>query len=79
MTKTNRSIPAAQFKAECLHLINTVHDQHVSYIITKRGKPFAKLIPITEGPVNYFGCLKDTASTSEDIVGPIDLEWDAEK
>ncbi len=79
MAKLKRSIPAAQFKAECLHLINTVHDQHVSYVITKRGKPFAKLIPIIEEGTNYFGFMKDTSSTSGDIVGPIDLEWDAEK
>lgn len=79
MTKSNRIIPAAQFKAECLHLMNKVHDQHVSYIITKRGKPFAKLVPIAETPVNYFGILQDTASTSGDIVAPLDVEWDAEK
>lgn len=80
MNKSKRTVAAAQFKAECLHLLNTVHDQHVTYTITKRGKPYAKLVPIVaEEPMNYFGCLKDTASTIGDVVGPLDLEWDAEK
>lgn len=28
--------------------MNSVHDQHISYIITKRVKPFAKLVPPSE-------------------------------
>jgi prevent-host-death family protein len=80
MTKLNRLlIPAAQFKAECLQLMNTVQEQHVSYIITKRGKPVAKLVPIIEEPINYFGCLKDTAVAQDDIVASLDIEWDADK
>jgi len=79
MSHTKRTISASQFKTECLHLINTVHDQHITYTITKRGKPYAKLTPIPEEPINFFGCLKGTARTLGDIVGPLDLEWDAEK
>jgi len=79
MTKSNRIVAAAQFKAECLHLLDVVHNQHLSYIITKRGKPFAKLVPIPDQPVDYFGCMQETAFASGDIVSPIDIEWDAEK
>jgi hypothetical protein len=30
-------------------------------------------------PINYFGCMKETASAEGDIVAPLKLEWDAEK
>lgn len=80
MSKLNRLIPAAKFKAECLHLMNTVHEKHVTYIITKRGKPFAKLVPISKvQTTNYFGYLQGTATTEGNIIDSLDLQWDAEK
>ena len=38
-------IPAGEFKAHCLKLMDEVQAQRKSIIITKRGKPIAKLVP----------------------------------
>ncbi len=71
-------IPAGEFKAKCLKIMSHVKEQHVEYVITKRGKPVAKLIPIEEEPVKVFGCLKNTVTIQGDIVSPIGEKWDAE-
>jgi len=43
-----RKIPAGQFKAQCLALLDDVRDSHTEIIVTKRGKPVARLVPIEE-------------------------------
>jgi prevent-host-death family protein len=75
-----QKISAGQFKAECLKLMDDVKDKHASYIITKRGIPVAKLVPVEdERPINLFGALKGSIKIKGDIVSPMDEEWDAEQ
>jgi prevent-host-death family protein len=73
----NRCVAAAEFKANCLRLIDEVAQQRQPIIITKRGKPVAKLMPVEEeGPVDLFGYMAGTAKICGDIVSPIeDVEW----
>jgi prevent-host-death family protein len=73
----NRYIAAAEFKANCLRLIDEVAQQRQPIIITKRGKPAAKLMPMEEeGPVDLFGYMAGPAKICGDIVSPIeDVEW----
>lgn len=71
-----RRIPAGRFKAECLKLMDEVQDRHVSYVITKRGRPVARLVPAEELPP-ILGHMKGTVTILGDIVEPIDVEWDA--
>ncbi|HUI84565.1 MAG TPA: type II toxin-antitoxin system prevent-host-death family antitoxin [Candidatus Binatia bacterium] len=42
---TSREIPAGEFKAKCLALIDEVNRTGYEIVITKRGKPSAKLVP----------------------------------
>ncbi len=48
-------------------------------IITKRGKPVAKIVPITKKGADYPepGTLRETLIEMGDIVAPIDESWDA--
>lgn len=70
------TIGAGAFKAKCLQLLDTVATQREPLVITKRGKPVAKLVPIPpEGEV--FGALSGSVLYESDIVAPIDAEWDA--
>jgi prevent-host-death family protein len=71
-------IKAGEFKAKCLELMDWVAAGHEEIIITKRGKPVAKLVPIS--PVEkreVFGYMKGTIEILGDIVSPIDEEWEA--
>jgi prevent-host-death family protein len=70
-------IPAATFKANCLRLMDEVAQQRQPIIITKRGKPVAKLVPVEEqGPIDLFGYMAGTAKICGDIINPIeDAGW----
>lgn len=73
-------IKAAEFKAKCLQLMNDVQKSHEEIVITKHGKPIAKLVPVEAKPERrLFGYLKDITFIKGDIIGPVDLKWDADE
>jgi prevent-host-death family protein len=73
------NINAAQFKAKCLKLIDEVAATREPLIITKRGKPLAKLVPIEdETPTPLFGYMKGTIQILGDIVNVPHDAWAAE-
>ncbi len=55
-------------------LLDEVAAQRESLIITKRGKPVARLVPM---PMTkpWFGALAGSVLQDTDIVTPIDVEW----
>ena len=61
MKKRTLTVGATEFKAKCLQLIDEVHkNKRKPVVITKRGKPYARLVP-AERPVGPFrGCMKGT-------------------
>ena len=69
-----RRIPASKLKAQCLALLDEVHKTRCEIVITKRGKPVAKLVPVA----SFFGGMKGTMKITGDIVSPIDDVWEAE-
>jgi prevent-host-death family protein len=72
----DRHVAAAEFKANCLRLMDEVARQHRPIIITKRGKPVAKLVPIEQEPIDLFGYMAGTAKICGDIISPIeDVGW----
>jgi len=65
-------VSAAQFKANCLRLMDEVAQQRRPIIITKRGKPVAKLVPVENDEINLFGRMAGTIKIFGDIINPID-------
>jgi prevent-host-death family protein len=72
------NVPAGEFKSKCLSLMDEVNKSNVSIVITKRGRPVAKLTPIKKKKFTLFGCLKGSAVINSDIIKPITDNWDAE-
>jgi len=72
-------IPAGEFKAKCLKLLDEVHQQRRQIVITKRGKPVARLAPLAEDMPDIFGRMKGTVEILGDIVGPTGEIWNADK
>jgi len=70
-------VPAGEFKAHCLKLMNEVAATGQALVITKRGKPIAKLVPIESGEPE-FGCMKAKTRIVGDIISPIGEHWDAD-
>ena len=72
MLLTMRTIPAGVFKAKCLQIMDEVASEREPVLITKRGKPVARLVPID--PVySILGCMAGRM----EIVGDItESPWD---
>ena len=53
-----RTMPAGQFKAKCLAIMDEVQAKRVPVLVTKNGKPVAKLVPLDlpeeEDPLDAF-------------------------
>ena len=71
-------ISAGQFKARCLALMDQVKADRIPLVITKRGKPVARLVPIEDAEPLVFGALAGTAVVKGDIVQPVDEAWEAD-
>ncbi len=73
-----RMIKASEFKAKCLKLMDEVAENGEEIVITKNGKPVAKLTAFHERPKTLFGIDKGRLKILGDIISPIDVEWEAE-
>ena len=71
------TVPATKFKAQCLELMDRVAERRATYVITKRGKPVAKLVPADPpARTSVFGCMADQT----ELVGDLDQPaWSAEE
>jgi prevent-host-death family protein len=68
----NRYVAAAEFKANCLRLMDEVAQQRRPIIITKRGK----LVPVDKEAIDLFGRMAGSIKICGDIIGPIeDAGW----
>jgi prevent-host-death family protein len=77
-----RTIAAGKFKANCLAIMDEVQKKREPVLITKRGKPVAKLVPAKgEAKDDFFDSMKGKAKITGDIVSPaFDLdEWEMER
>ena len=66
-----RTIPAERFKSECLGLMDEVQATCESVIITKRGKPVAKLMPVDTDSNGIFGFLAGKGRIAGDVTSPV--------
>jgi prevent-host-death family protein len=77
---TTPEVPAGEFKARCLKLMDEVRATRRPIVITKRGKPVAKLVPVEEeARREIFGCMRGTVTIVGDIISPIEVDWHAER
>ena len=74
----SRTMKASEFKAKCLRLMDEVAEDGGEIVITKNGKPVAKLTAFHERPKSLFGIDKGRLKILGDIISPIDVEWEAE-
>jgi prevent-host-death family protein len=70
---------ASVFKARCLELMDLVAAGRGEVVITKRGEPVAKLVPVTARAPDIIGYLKGTVTYHGDIVAPTGERWNAEE
>ncbi len=70
-------ISAADFKTNCLSLMDEVRDNGAEFIITKHNQPVARLVPvIEEAGKKFIGRGEGMMAVKGDIVAPISQNWD---
>lgn len=72
-----KEITATQFKARCLRLLDEVAESGETLIVTKRGRPVARVEPPAPRP-DLRGSVKLLVDP-EEFVKPLEVEWDAER
>ena len=70
-----KTIPAAKFKEQCLALLDRIDPDGV--LITKHGKPVAKLVPIPTDNAKLIGSFKGKIKIKGNIL-TTGVKWDAE-
>ena len=65
-----KTIAAGTFKARCLAIMDEVQAKRQAVVITKRGKPVAKLVPVDEEKDDIFGFFKGRIKITGDVVAP---------
>lgn len=66
-----KRMAAGEFKAHCLTVMEKVHATREPVLITKRGRPIAKLVPADE-PAEFLGRLAGIVKIQGDIESPIE-------
>ena len=75
--KHSTQYAAAEFKSRCMELMDRVRETGIEYVVTKHGKPVAKLVPFTEGTrPSFFGSLRGTVLRYERPLDPIDGKYE---
>ncbi len=70
-----QQINASKFKEQCLSILDHLDPDGV--VITKRGKPVAKLLPISHECGDLIGSMKGQIEIRGDILST-GIKWDAE-
>ena len=70
-----KTIGAAKFKEQCLSLLDHLAPEGV--VITKHGRPVAKVIPYPQAPSGLIGVLRDKITIHGDILSTGEA-WDAD-
>jgi prevent-host-death family protein len=65
-----KKMAAGAFKVHCLAVMDEVQSKRQSVLITKRGKPVAKLVPVNDEKDDIYGFLKGKGKVLGDVVSP---------
>ena len=65
-----KTMPAGVFKARCLAVMDEVQKKRETVLITKHGKPVAKLVPAGKDADNIYNFFAGKGSITGDVVAP---------
>ena len=74
----SRTVTASEFRSRCLGLMDELAADGGEIVITKRGRPVARLLPYMQRAKTLFGIDRGKLKILGDVVSPIDVEWYAE-
>jgi prevent-host-death family protein len=65
-----KKMAAGSFKTNCLAVMDEVQARHEAVVITKHGKPVAKLVPVNTDTDEIYDFLAGKGVVNGDIVSP---------
>jgi prevent-host-death family protein len=71
------TMPAGEFKARCLAVLDEVAESGREVVITKRGRPVARVAPLTDDVPSLIGSVR--YASEDDVLAPIDDSWDLDR
>lgn len=69
-----KKIAAAKFKEQCLSLLDRLGPEGI--IVTKHGKPVAKVLPVQQASADLIGALRERMTINGDLTST-GVRWNA--
>jgi prevent-host-death family protein len=66
-----KKMAAGSFKTNCLAVMDEVQAKHETVVITKHGKPVAKLVPVNTETDEIYNFLAGKGTVAGDVVSPV--------
>jgi prevent-host-death family protein len=68
-----KTVPAGAFKQGCLALLDEVSEQGIELVVTKRGRPVARVLPMADASERDRDILAELRSTTRTLVADQEL------
>jgi prevent-host-death family protein len=69
--RKTKTVAAEYFEMHCRALIDWVQATGRLVVVTKRGKPIAKLVPVKQQPDDIFGFMVGKVRIVGDVMSPV--------
>ena len=66
-----KTVPAPEFEAHCLAVLDEVAETREEVVVMKDGKPLAKVVPVTAHATRSLESLRGSVVVLGDIVSPV--------
>ncbi len=74
----SKILSASDLKASCAKVIEQVSKKRATFLVTKHGRPVARIVPLEQGERrSVHGFARGTVTVHGDIVSPVEVEWEA--
>lgn len=70
-----KTVAAGVFKAQCLAIMDEVQAKREPVVITKHGKPVAKLVPADQDSDEIYNFLRGKGAVRGDVIAPAIEDW----
>jgi prevent-host-death family protein len=76
MKRVRRTVPAREFKARCLELLDEVSARREALVVTKHGRPVAQVVGVSP---DLGGGLRGSVAYHGDLVRAVRARWESER
>jgi len=70
-----KTMAAGSFKAHCLAVMDEVQAKRETVVITKRGRPVARLVPAGQDVDEIYNFLRGKGAITGDVISPAIEDW----